>query len=306
MALEEPTTKSIAEKTIDTQAEGSKNEETENDESQAQGDVSQKHEEGGNSADSNSIKKEDIDKWKIKKILLIEDDLVTQRLISTILSKKGYDVKVAENGQIALQKLKSFDPDLFIMDLNMPIMDGTELLKHLRKEKKYLLKPIIVLTSQRDKDSIVKVATYGIDSYMAKPVKLDLLDQKLAEFSRPETIIKRLVNLKKLIGRQINRIDAQKKSLKAQLRVKQEEWGEEEKQLLARIARLKNAPKNPVNTIRLKDLKSKLAKEKLAYQTWQQQMNHALQKLKDEKKRLDEDLKNVTEMLDTLNQGQAK
>ena len=61
-----------------------------------------------------------------KKILLIDDEIDLQQLIKTVLSSKGYNVTTADNGQDGLEKLEAADPDLIILDMNMPKMGGVE------------------------------------------------------------------------------------------------------------------------------------------------------------------------------------
>ncbi len=300
MVNEEPKASAAEEKEALANANGGEMDQQKNAAAQSNGAVPEGNtdNEKQNPGSENGASESENEEWKIQNILLIEDDRVTQKLISTILGKKGFHVEVAENGRAALKKLQRFEPDLFIMDLNMPVMNGMELLQTLRKDKKYLLKPVIILTSQRDKDSIVKVANMGVDSYMAKPVKLDLLDQKLEEISRPESMLRRMLNLKNLLSRQINQMETQEKSLQAQIRARENQWVGVEKQVHEKIHQLQTAQNASANAALVKSLEAQMADQKANHQAWRAQVHKTLQQFQVEKKRLREDLKSIEEMLE--------
>lgn len=70
----------------------------------------------------------------MKKILIIEDELPLREAFAFLLQSEGYEVEVAENGKIGLEKLKSFHPDIILLDLLMPVMNGIEFLKAQSKQ----------------------------------------------------------------------------------------------------------------------------------------------------------------------------
>ena len=82
------------------------------------------------------------------KVLVVDDDSSTRNLLNKMISKEGWNVKTAENGQDALDKLKYDKFELIILDLVMPVMDGFEFLKKVKKYKRYSKIPIIVVTSK--------------------------------------------------------------------------------------------------------------------------------------------------------------
>ena len=81
-------------------------------------------------------------------VLVVDDDLSTRQLLYKMISKEGLCVKLAENGKDAISKVKKTDFELIILDLVMPVMDGFEFLKNIKKNKKYSKIPIIVVTSK--------------------------------------------------------------------------------------------------------------------------------------------------------------
>ncbi|HEX9653269.1 MAG TPA: response regulator, partial [bacterium] len=116
----------------------------------------------------------------LKTILLAEDNLDNQNLASRILMKQGYQVEVAGNGKIAVEKTKDVHYDLILMDIQMPVMDGFEATRHIReweeKQRKERV-PIIALTAHALQGYREKCLQSGIDDYITKPLrKRNLLD----------------------------------------------------------------------------------------------------------------------------------
>ena len=122
----------------------------------------------------------------IKKILLAEDSPDNQQLILAFLKNEPYEVDVAENGKVALEKTMEGKYDLILMDMQMPEMDGytaTQLIRARNQENVNGQRLIIVaLTAnvlQKDKD---KCLAAGCDIYLSKPIKKAVLLETLAQF----------------------------------------------------------------------------------------------------------------------------
>ena len=92
----------------------------------------------------------------MKKILLIEDELSFLKILSSQLIKAGYTVTQATNGKEGLKKAKSDNPDLIILDIKMPIMDGLTMLNLLRQEDPDKKTKVIILTNIEPDDKIIK------------------------------------------------------------------------------------------------------------------------------------------------------
>ena len=104
-----------------------------------------------------------------KKILVVDDDPSMVRLISQVLSSKGYEVLESNNGQDALRLLYSQKPDLVLLDVVMPVMDGWQTCSRIRDISPTI--PIILLTGQRKtEEDVVRGLDYGADDYLIKPV----------------------------------------------------------------------------------------------------------------------------------------
>ncbi|MGY5353907.1 response regulator [Wenyingzhuangia sp. IMCC45467] len=105
----------------------------------------------------------------MKKILVIEDDLIMRENISELVALTGYEVETAENGKIGIEKVNSFVPDLIICDVMMPELDGYSVLYVLSQKKETASIPFIFLTAKSEKEDLRKGMELGADDYLFKP-----------------------------------------------------------------------------------------------------------------------------------------
>lgn len=105
-----------------------------------------------------------------KKIVVLEDDMAMREIATHKLSTAGFDVKAAEDGAKGYILIEQEKPDLILMDLMMPNMDGYEVLKRLRghQDKKLAKTPVIVLSNLWSKDNILKAKEYNVADYIIK------------------------------------------------------------------------------------------------------------------------------------------
>jgi DNA-binding response OmpR family regulator len=104
-----------------------------------------------------------------KKILVIDDEMISLEFFEVMLSKLGFVVEKAENGEEGFAMVKKFAPDLIIMDNIMPKMSGWELTKILKADPKYREIPIIMLSALDDVKDKVEGFELGIEDYITKP-----------------------------------------------------------------------------------------------------------------------------------------
>jgi DNA-binding response OmpR family regulator len=109
----------------------------------------------------------------MSKIMIVDDDPNIRELVSALLQNHGFEACEAEDGRDALQKMMNDDPDLVIIDIMMPNMDGFELCRHLRRY--YENMPILMLTAKGELASKVKGFGLGADDYLTKPFEDDEL-----------------------------------------------------------------------------------------------------------------------------------
>lgn len=112
---------------------------------------------------------------KGKKILIVDDSPNVLKLLNISLSKAGYDIVMAENGEVAFELANREHPDLIISDVMMPQMDGLELVWMIRESSEIPLVPFIFLTSFDDSEMEVRGFRAGADEYLNKPVDRKLL-----------------------------------------------------------------------------------------------------------------------------------
>lgn len=108
-------------------------------------------------------------KIKGKKILLVDDSRVMRNIISQMLTAEGANIKEAENGEEAAKIYRAFNPDLTLMDINMPKMGGFEAIERIREfdvDSKF-----IILSSSSRKDEIIKAKELKVSGYLVKPVE---------------------------------------------------------------------------------------------------------------------------------------
>jgi CheY-like chemotaxis protein len=116
------------------------------------------------------------------KILLAEDNMINQMVVKKYLSKWGIQVDIAENGVIAIEKIKQNQYDLVLMDLQMPEMDGITATQKIRKEGLFS-GPIVALTANAFLNSEQDISELGFDEYVLKPFNQDELHKKISQLT---------------------------------------------------------------------------------------------------------------------------
>jgi len=104
-----------------------------------------------------------------EKILIIDDDLDTLRLVGLMLQRQGYQISAATNGQQGLDKAFDEDPDLILLDIMMPDMDGYEVTRRLRRNPSTMETPILMFTAKTQLDDKVIGFEVGANDYLTKP-----------------------------------------------------------------------------------------------------------------------------------------
>jgi CheY-like chemotaxis protein len=104
-----------------------------------------------------------------QRILVVEDDLPLARLIQVNLESVGFSVRHVVNGREALTAVSEEPPDLIVLDVVMPVMDGFEVLRHLRADPETADLPVVLLTARSDEESIFQGWAEGVHCYMTKP-----------------------------------------------------------------------------------------------------------------------------------------
>ena len=118
------------------------------------------------------------------KVLLVEDNDTQRSLFEEALVARGFEVEVARNGAEALEKAEAFDPDLIVMDVQMPGMDGLEATRRLRATPSLKATPVLALTALVMPGDRERCREAGVDEYLAKPVSLASLVGSISRLAR--------------------------------------------------------------------------------------------------------------------------
>lgn len=104
------------------------------------------------------------------KILIVDDDVQTLRLVGLMLERQGYKIIAANNGEQALHMAHTENPDVIILDVMMPEMDGYEVTRRLRKDPETTNIPILMFTARTQMDDKINGYESGVDDYLTKPI----------------------------------------------------------------------------------------------------------------------------------------
>ena len=135
------------------------------------------------------------------RLLVVEDNLVNQKVVLAILRKKGYRIEVANDGREALNKLEAAHFDLILMDVQMPILDGLETTRLIRREPRWDRLPVIAMTAHAMNGDKERCLQAGMNAYISKPVQpahlIATIERQLAAsvptLTPPSTPIERLL-----------------------------------------------------------------------------------------------------------------
>jgi two-component system chemotaxis response regulator CheY len=116
------------------------------------------------------------------KFLVVDDFSTMRRIVRNLLKELGYtNVDEAEDGAMALTKLRAEQFDFVITDWNMPVMDGLTMLQTIRADAALAKMPVLMVTAEAKKENIVAAAQAGANGYVVKPFTAATLDEKLTK-----------------------------------------------------------------------------------------------------------------------------
>ena len=118
----------------------------------------------------------------MSKILLVEDNEMNRDMLSRRLERKGFEVVIAVDGQAGINMATSESPDLILMDLSLPVIDGWEATRKIKADPVTHAIPVIALTAHAMADDEQKALEAGCDDYDTKPINLKRLLEKIEKF----------------------------------------------------------------------------------------------------------------------------
>jgi DNA-binding response OmpR family regulator len=116
----------------------------------------------------------------MKKILIIEDEESTLEVLHCNITRRGYDVKVAKNGEDGLVKMRNYSPDVVLLDIKLPGIDGWEVLQRINSTGLVQVK-IIVISAATQKSDRIRAKSQNVSLFIAKPFDLPLLLGSIAQ-----------------------------------------------------------------------------------------------------------------------------
>jgi two-component system cell cycle response regulator DivK len=119
-----------------------------------------------------------------KKILIVEDNEDSRELVVKVLRNKGYETVEAVDGEDALEKAVAERPDLILLDISLPKLDGYEVAKRLKNLEEFQETPIVAFTAHAMKGDREKVIVAGFEGYISKPVNIRELPDQVRSFIR--------------------------------------------------------------------------------------------------------------------------
>ncbi|HEV7731446.1 MAG TPA: response regulator, partial [Candidatus Binatia bacterium] len=117
----------------------------------------------------------------MKTVLLVDDTEVIRVVVAAFLRRYACTVIEAVNGRLGLEKAREIKPDLILLDVEMPEMDGIEVLRNLRDDPETRAIPVIMLTAQSAKEVVMQAARHGVLAYIVKPVNRQLFDKEVGK-----------------------------------------------------------------------------------------------------------------------------
>lgn len=116
------------------------------------------------------------------KVLIVDDEPFNVEVLEQALDDTDYQVITAANGQEGWEKIQSEQPDLILLDLMMPIMDGFAVLAKVKEDSMLRDIPIIIVSAEQDSKSVVKGIKQGAEDYLTKPINTAQFVQKVKEY----------------------------------------------------------------------------------------------------------------------------
>jgi CheY-like chemotaxis protein len=128
----------------------------------------------------------------MKTVLIAEDNPINRELLRELLEIRGYAVAEACNGEEALAMVEQTPPDILLLDIGMPVLDGFAVVRKLRENPRFASLPVVAVTAYAMQGDSEKIMKSGFDGYLSKPVSSSLLAQELDRLSSRQNSSKRL------------------------------------------------------------------------------------------------------------------
>jgi signal transduction histidine kinase len=153
-------------------------------------------------------------------ILIVDDEPSARETLVAMLDGENYDLRVAKDGMQALQLLGQFQPDLILLDIMMPGMDGFEVCRRIRSTPPLAEVPILILTALDDRDSLLKSIESGADDFLSKPVdrrELTARVRTITRLNRYRTLMEQRENIRHMAERVVSAQEEERQRISREL-----------------------------------------------------------------------------------------
>ena len=189
-------------------------------------------------------------------VLLVDDELMNRKVASKILKKEGFEVVEAVDGLEALERLKTHEIDIILMDLMMPNMDGYEAIKIIKADENLSSIPIIILSALSDKSAILKGLELGANEYLTKPYDITEFTLRVHNADKLRSFYKMSKDNEAYLAK---KVDEKTKALQEAL-VEVEKSEKDIVSILAKVGEYRDN-ETSMHTIRVGEISALLAKE---------------------------------------------
>jgi putative two-component system response regulator len=142
---------------------------------------------------------------KPNQILVIEDDIMNSRLLTAILTRLGYTVETAFDGITGLEKAVSSSPDLILLDLGLPRMDGYEVARRLKRDDKTKIIPILVVSAFSEVENRVRALEAGADDFLSKPIDQVEIQARVQSLLKVKMFNDHMFNYQKILDAEVSK-----------------------------------------------------------------------------------------------------
>ncbi len=151
----------------------------------------------------------------MKKILIIEDDLLLGDVLTQKLTSEGFEVVLASDGLKGYEKIKSFKPDLILLDIILPTMNGYEILEGKQKDPAMAYIPVIIISNSGQPVEINRALALGVKDYLVKAQfdPEEVLTKVRAQFGKEKEIVSSIKSLENIMNKEENLVDLKGKKI---------------------------------------------------------------------------------------------
>ena len=117
--------------------------------------------------------------------LVVDDTRIAATIIAQALTLLGYQAEVAYSPRVAIESISKRVPDVILLDINMPGIDGVEVCRYLRRDPPTEKVPIVAMSSEVEEETVDRVYEAGANAFLAKPIDIDILERALNDILKP-------------------------------------------------------------------------------------------------------------------------